>query len=99
MQRTMTTTGGALLASALTTALGLLTLLFAPLDPMRQLGLLTAVTILLDLIAAFLVLWALYHRWRRQEFGGGSHHPTPSPRQLSPGSDRAAYRNLSGSPF
>ena len=83
MQRTMTTTGGALLASALTTALGLLTLLFAPLDPMRQLGLLTAVTILLALIAAFLVLppllvlWALYHRWRRQEFGSGSHHPTP----------------------
>ncbi len=84
MQRAMTTTGGALVASALTTALGLLTLLFAPLDPMRQLGLLTAVTILLALIATFvvlpplLVLWALYHRWRRQEFGGDSHHPTPS---------------------
>lgn len=83
MQRAMTTTGGALLASALTTALGLLTLLFAPLDPMRQLGLLTAVTILLALIAAFvvlpplLVIWALYHRWRRQEFGD-SHHATPS---------------------
>ena len=84
MQRAMTTTGGALVASALTTALGLLTLLFAPLDPMRQLGLLTAVTILLALIATFvvlpplLVLWALYHRWRRQEFGGDSHHPTPN---------------------
>ena len=84
MQRAMTTTGGALLASALTTALGLLTLLFAPLAPMRQLGMLTAVTILLALIAAFvvlpplLVLWALYHRWRTQEFSSDSHHPTPS---------------------
>ena len=83
MQRAMTTTGGALVASALTTALGLLTLLFAPLTPMRQLGLLTAVTILLALIAAFvvlpplLVLWALYHRWRTAEFSPGSHHPSP----------------------
>ena len=83
MRRAMTTTGGALVASALTTALGLLTLLFAPLTPMRQLGLLTAVTILLALIAAFavlpplLVLWALYHRWRRQEFTPASHHPSP----------------------
>ena len=83
MQRAMTTTGGALLASALTTAVGLLVLLFAPLDPMRQLGMLTAVTILLALVAAFavlpplLVLWALYHRWRTHEFGADSHHPTP----------------------
>ena len=83
MRRAMNTTGGALLASALTTAVGILVLLFAPLDPMRQLGMLTAVTILLALIAAFavlpplLVLWALYHRWRTQEFGPGSHHPAP----------------------
>ena len=83
MQRAMTTTGGALLASALTTALGLLTLLFAPLAPMRQLGMLTAVTIVLALIATFvvlpplLVLWALYHRWRAHEFSPDSHHPTP----------------------
>lgn len=83
MQRAMTTTGGALLASALTTALGLFTLLFSPLTPVRELGLLTAVTILLALIAAFvvlpplLVLWALYHRWRTQEFGSDSHHPSP----------------------
>ena len=83
MQRAMTTTGGALVASALTTALGLLTLLFAPLTPMRQLGLLTAVTILLALIATFvvlpplLVLWALYHRWRSAEFSPASHHRSP----------------------
>ena len=83
MQRAMMTTGGALLASALTTALGLLVLLFSPLLPVRQLGLLTAVTIFLALVAAFavlpplLVLWALYHRWRTQEFSPASHHPTP----------------------
>lgn len=66
----MTTTGGALLASALTTALGLLALLFSPLVPMQELGILAAVAILFGLMATFtvlpslLVLWARYHRWR-----------------------------------
>ncbi|MYG94103.1 MAG: MMPL family transporter [Acidimicrobiia bacterium] len=69
----MITTGGALLASALTTALGLLALLFSPLVPMQELGILAAVSILFGLIATFtvlpplLVLWAHYHRWREHE--------------------------------
>ena len=69
----MVTTGGALLASALTTALGLLALLFSPLVPMQELGILAAVAILFGLIATFtvlpplLVLWAHYHRWRTHE--------------------------------
>ena len=69
----MVTTGGALLASALTTALGLLALLFSPLVPMQELGILAAVAILFGLIATFtvlpplLVLWAHYHRWRNHE--------------------------------
>ena len=69
----MVTTGGALLASALTTALGLLALLFSPLVPMQELGILAAVAILFGLIATFtvlpplLVLWAHYHRWRIHE--------------------------------
>ena len=69
----MVTTGGALLASALTTALGLLALLFSPLVPMQELGILAAVAILFGLIATFtvlpplLVLWAHYHRWRSHE--------------------------------
>ena len=73
VQRAMVTTGGALLASALTTALGLLALLFSPLTPMQELGILAAVTIILALIATFtvlpplLVLWAHYHRWRAHE--------------------------------
>jgi len=66
----MVTTGGALLGSALTTALGLLMLVFSPLRPMQELGILAAVTILLGLIATFtvlpplLVLWTRYHRRR-----------------------------------
>ena len=73
VQQAMVTTGGALLGSGLTTALGLLTLIFSPLRPMQELGILAAVTILLGLIATFtvlpplLVLWAHYHRWRTQE--------------------------------
>ncbi|MDE0603353.1 MAG: MMPL family transporter [bacterium] len=70
IRNAMTTTGGSLLASALTTALGLLALLFSPLVPMQELGILAAVAILFGLIATFtvlpslLVLWARYHRWR-----------------------------------
>ncbi len=75
LRRAMITTGGALLGSALTTALGLLMLLFSPLRPMQELGVLAAVAILLGLIATFtvlpplLVLWSRYHRWRGHETG------------------------------
>ena len=74
----MVTTGGALLGSALTTALGLLMLVFSPLRPMQELGILAAVTILLGLIATFtvlpplLVLWSRYHRWRGHGAGAPS---------------------------
>jgi len=76
MRSTMLTTGGALIGSALTTALGFAVLLIAPLTPMRQFGMLTALTILYSLIAAFVILpptltlWAIYHRWRDQAFSG-----------------------------
>ena len=75
LRRALGTTGGALLGSALTTALGLLMLLFSPLRPMQELGVLAAVAILLGLIATFtvlpalLVLWSRYHRWRGHEAG------------------------------
>ena len=75
MSRTMRTTGAALVGSALTTALGFGVLLFSPLAPMQQFGLLTAVTIVYSLLAAFLVLppmlalWAVYHRWRASQDG------------------------------
>lgn len=64
----MTTTGGALIASALTTALGLLALLFSPLRPIQELGGLTSATIVLTLISTFtvlpplLILWSRHHR-------------------------------------
>ncbi|MCP3883819.1 MAG: MMPL family transporter [Sulfitobacter sp.] len=80
MSRVMQTTGAALIGSALTTALGFAVLLFSPLAAMQQFGLLTAVTIFYSLIAAFvvlppmLVLWALYHQWRRDHGAAGSRH-------------------------
>ena len=73
IRQAMVTTGGALLASALTTALGLLALVFSPLVPMQELGILAALSILLGLVTTFtvlpplLVLWAHYHRWRTHE--------------------------------
>ncbi len=72
LTQAMTTTGGALVASALTTALGLLVLLFSPLRPVQELGVLTSATILLTLISTFtvlpplLVLWSRHHRRARQ---------------------------------
>ena len=68
---TMRTTGGALIGSALTTALGFMVLIFSPIAPMGQFGLLTAITVIYSLIAAvvvlppMLVIWAAYHDWRK----------------------------------
>ena len=67
---TMHTTGGALIGSALTTALGFLVLVLSPIAPIGQLGLLTAITVTYSLIMAvtvlppMLVIWAAYHAWR-----------------------------------
>ncbi|MCY3849714.1 MAG: MMPL family transporter [Acidimicrobiaceae bacterium] len=69
---TMSTTGGALIGSALTTALGFMVLVFSPIAPMGQFGLLTAITVIYSLVAAvvvlppMLVVWAAYHSWRQQ---------------------------------
>jgi len=70
INNTMHTTGGALIGSALTTALGFAVLVFSPIPPMGQFGLLTAITVAYSLIAAIVVLppmlvtWAAYHDWR-----------------------------------
>ena len=72
MDATMRTTGGALIGSALTTALGFMVLIFSPIPPMGQFGLLTAITVIYSLIAAIvvlppmLVIWAAYHDWRAE---------------------------------
>lgn len=76
IRTTLTTTGSALVGSALTTALGFGVLVFSPLVPFQQFGIVTAVTILYALLAAILVVppllvvWAAYHRWRAAEGGG-----------------------------
>ncbi len=72
---TMSTTGGALIGSALTTALGFSVLVFSPIAPMGQFGLLTAITVTYSLIAAVVVLppmlvtWGAYHAWRKSNTG------------------------------
>ncbi len=73
INKTMSTTGGALIGSALTTALGFAVLIFSPIPPMGQFGLLTAITVSYSLIAAVVVLppmlvtWAAYHHWRQSQ--------------------------------
>lgn len=67
---TLATTGSALIGSALTTALAFAVLLFSPLVPFQQFGLVTGITILYALVAAIvivppmLIVWAAYHQWR-----------------------------------
>ncbi len=67
---TLSTTGSALIGSALTTALAFAVLLFSPLVPFQQFGLVTGVTIVYALIASImivppmLIVWAAYHEWR-----------------------------------
>ncbi len=67
---TLGTTGSALIGSAITTALAFAVLLFSPLVPFQQFGLVTGITILYALIASIvivppmLVVWAAYHQWR-----------------------------------
>jgi uncharacterized membrane protein YdfJ with MMPL/SSD domain len=67
---TLATTGSALIGSALTTALAFAVLLFSPLVPFQQFGLVTGITILFALVASIaivppmLVVWAAYHQWR-----------------------------------
>lgn len=70
IRHTVGHTGGALAASAATTAAGFGVLMFASLTPMRQFGMIVAITIVYSFIAAVLIqpsclkLWA-EHRARR----------------------------------
>ena len=76
VSKVMRTTGGALIGSALTTVMGFLVLVFAPVPPMGQFGVLTAITVAFSLIAAIIVLppmlviWAAYHDWRSNHLTG-----------------------------
>ncbi len=67
---TLATTGSALLGSALSTALGFGVLVFSPLTPFLQFGLVTGITITYALLASMvvvppiLIVRALYEEWR-----------------------------------
>ena len=68
--RTLATTGSALIGSALTTALGLGVLVFSPLTPFQQFGMVAAMTIAFALVAAVVVVppamivWGAYQNLR-----------------------------------
>ncbi|SIS20155.1 MMPL family transporter [Natronorubrum thiooxidans] len=65
LQTTMTGTGGALLGSVATTALGFSTLTLAFLPAVRQFGIVTALTIVYAFLASILVLPTLLVGWTR----------------------------------
>ncbi|MEM8925507.1 MAG: MMPL family transporter [Actinomycetota bacterium] len=75
---TLATTGSALTGSALTTALAFAVLLFSPLEPFQQFGLVTGITILYALVVSvavvppMLIVWAAYHQWRATTDGPGA---------------------------
>jgi len=79
IRATMTTTGGALAGSALTTAAGFGILITSTLTPFRQLGQVVAFAILLSLAGAVLVLpslLVLWERWHRRHGLDPSGRPT-----------------------
>ena len=61
--QTISRTGGALLIAALTTCLGFAVLIFAPMPPEIQFGVITAITILFSFINSVLLLPLILARW------------------------------------
>ncbi len=69
---TISKTGGALLIAALTTALGFIVLVFAPIPPQVQFGVITAITITYSFITSVLLLplvLAKWAKWRKKTKG------------------------------
>ncbi|GAG99107.1 unnamed protein product, partial [marine sediment metagenome] len=69
---TVSKTGGALLIAALTTTLGFIVLIFAPIPPQVQFGVITAITITYSFITSVLLLpliLAKWAKWRKDRFG------------------------------
>ncbi len=69
---TISHTGGALLIAALTTALGFGILIFAPIPPQQQFGLILAVTIVYSFLTSIFILPLILYRWahwRQQKYG------------------------------
>jgi uncharacterized protein len=84
IRQTVTHTGGAMAGSAATTAMGFGVLVLASLTPMRQFGVIVAITILYSFVAAILVqpaclkLWG-EHRARRGEVTTSHAHEVRAP--------------------
>ena len=77
VRQTLTHTGGAMAASAATTAAGFGVLVFASLEPLRQFGLIVALTIVYSLLAAVLIQPAclkLWGEWRARKGDVGQLH-------------------------
>ncbi len=83
-------TGAALVGSAVTTASGFGVLVFSGLEPIRQFGGVTSVTIVYALLAAVfaeaagLVLWDRYHRRRERRRNGDGQQPTADTAREAP---------------
>jgi uncharacterized protein len=82
MRRTMTSTGGALVGSALTTAIGFGVLVTSTLVPFEQLGYVIVYAIAYSVVASILVLpsmLALWDRWDRSRTPRAGDAGTPEP--------------------
>ncbi|WP_165492177.1 efflux RND transporter permease subunit [Egibacter rhizosphaerae] len=85
IHQTVSNTGAALIGSAVTTASAFGVLGLSNLEPIRQFGIVTSITILYALIAAIvaetsgLVLWDRYHRWRDRRRRGAAPAGTTPP--------------------
>jgi uncharacterized protein len=86
IRHTVVHTGGALVGSATTTAAGFGVLAFASLAPMRQFGIITALTIVYSLIAAVLIEPACLKLWaqRRHRLDGAPSTGEPPAQRVEP---------------
>lgn len=71
VRQTLTHTGGAMAAAAATTAAGFGVLVFASLEPLRQFGVIVALTIVYSLLAAVLIQPACLKLWGEWRAGKG----------------------------
>ena len=76
MHHTLAHTGGALVGSALTTVAGFGVLVLSSVPPMKQFGLVTAITIALALLTSVTVLPAMLALWARRADRGQRSGPT-----------------------
>lgn len=89
MRHALRAGGSAVIGSGLTTALGFGVLIFNPLTPYKQFGIVTVLTIGYAVITALvavpplLTVWASYHEWRQRTAAStGDTESTPPPDQL-----------------